>query len=107
MSLKISEGQKLITSGPYRWVKHPSYIGYLMFVSGMPWTIYRANGPMYCMEFIPGVVMFLQKWFRVAFSVWALVFKRIPVEEKLLVKSFPNDWPAYSKRTKKLIPGVF
>jgi protein-S-isoprenylcysteine O-methyltransferase Ste14 len=35
-AIKVYEGQKVVTSGPYAWVRHPNYAGDLCLVLGIP-----------------------------------------------------------------------
>ncbi len=78
-------GHELVTSGPYRFVRHPIYTGILiaLFGSGL------VNGP---------------TWM-VAFILFALIFSwRIHVEETYMMELFPGQYPAYRARTRALIP---
>lgn len=83
----IQVGHELVTSGPYRLVRHPIYTGVLT------------------MWFGAGLVNagFLVLFVLIAF----LVFSRIPKEEANVAELFPNQYPAYRARMKALIPGVW
>jgi protein-S-isoprenylcysteine O-methyltransferase len=35
-SLRVSEGQAIVESGPYRWIRHPGYLGSLLVWLGLP-----------------------------------------------------------------------
>lgn len=83
------EGQKVVESGPYRLVRHPSYTGALLIEVG--------------------IGLALQSWGAVL--VIALVFAicyghRMFVEEKVLVANLGDSYSDYMKRTKRLIPFV-
>jgi protein-S-isoprenylcysteine O-methyltransferase Ste14 len=83
----IQVGHELVTSGPYRFVRHPIYTGILLtwFGAGLVNTIYF-----------------------VLFVLVALIFfSRIPKEEASMMGLFPNQYPAYRATTKALIPGVW
>ncbi len=79
---------RLITSGPYRWIRHPMYaavlITMLVLVIDQP-TLAR-----------------LVSW--VILLVVLLV--KMQYEEALLARRFP-EYAAYRKRTKRLIPFVY
>jgi protein-S-isoprenylcysteine O-methyltransferase Ste14 len=78
---------ELVTSGPYRYVRHPIYSGLLLAVLGTGLAI--------------------QLYFLAAFVVLAIYFiYSATVEEKLLVTSFPAQYPSYKTKTKMLIPFV-
>jgi len=85
----IKEGHELITSGPYRYVRHPIYTGILLALFG---SLVLANGQ------IKALIMF-------AILAIGLHFKS-RVEEALMVKTFPNTYPEYRRRTKAIIPFV-
>jgi protein-S-isoprenylcysteine O-methyltransferase Ste14 len=84
----IKKDHELVTSGPYRFVRHPIYTGIIAallgtaFVDGLPWLV--------------------------AFVIFGIVFvMRIPVEEKFMMQFFPDQYPEYRKRTKALVPFVY
>jgi protein-S-isoprenylcysteine O-methyltransferase Ste14 len=76
---------ELVTSGPYRFVRHPIYSGLLLAVVGTA----LAN------NFL-GVA--------VAVILGAYFYYAATVEERNLVATFPTAYPAYREHTKKLIP---
>jgi protein-S-isoprenylcysteine O-methyltransferase Ste14 len=77
-----------VTSGPYALVRHPIYTGIMIAIFGSVFV----GGTIWLIIFI-------------VFSVELI--RRIPVEEKFMVQLFPNQYPAYKKRTKALLPFVF
>jgi protein-S-isoprenylcysteine O-methyltransferase Ste14 len=81
----IKEGHELVTSGPYRSVRHPIYTGMILalFGSGL------VNGVLWIIIFAIFMVVFLM---------------RIPIEEGYMIQLFPDQYPEYKKRTKALIP---
>lgn len=81
------EDQKLITSGPYRRIRHPLYTdGLLLFF---------------------GAVLVTGNWFIGIFTliagmaVWFIV---IPEEEARLMETFGEEYVHYRRRTGRLIP---
>ena len=84
----IKENHELITSGPYRVVRHPIYTGILVALVG---------------SVLAGGIVWLA--FLVVFS--ANFLYRIPVEERYMVRLFPDQYPEYKKRSKVLIPFVW
>ena len=79
---------ELITSGPYRLVRHPIYTGFLLAGLGTavalswPWLI------------------------GVALAAGYFVYSAV-IEERNLTAQFPDAYPAYQRSTKMLVPYVF
>lgn len=85
----LQPGHKLITSGPYRWVRHPSYLGALVFLCGIPMVF----GTWFPLIAIPGCFVAV-KW-------------RIMDEEAFLISEFGEQYEGYRKSIWRLIPGVY
>jgi protein-S-isoprenylcysteine O-methyltransferase len=83
----IQVGHELVTSGPYRFVRHPIYTGILMMWFGAS---------------LVNLVMFVMFVLIVLIFFW-----RIPKEEAFMMELFPDQYPAYRARTKALIPGIW
>ena len=81
------EGQQLVTSGPYRWVRHPLYgAGIALFLSV---GLMAANG------------------FIIICAVLAVIGVRlvvVPREEAQLLLRFGNEYRHYQNRTGALLP---
>jgi protein-S-isoprenylcysteine O-methyltransferase Ste14 len=84
----IKEHHELVTTGPYAYVRHPIYTGVILMVFGTALT-----GSIF------GIVMFI--------AGAALFISRISIEEKIMLDLFPQKYPEYQTRTKKLIPFVW
>jgi protein-S-isoprenylcysteine O-methyltransferase Ste14 len=78
---------ELVTSGPYRFVRHPIYSGLLVAVLG---TALVTN--------LIGVI--------IVAVLGAFFYYSASVEEKNLTAAFPTAYPAYRTRTKMLVPFV-
>ena len=84
----LKEGHELVTSGPYRLVRHPIYTGILAafigsaLVSGAPWLV--------------AIVI-----------VGAMFVARVKTEEGIMTKQFPDQYPEYKKKTWALIPFIW
>lgn len=81
----------LVSSGPYRFWRHPIYAAVLLFV----WTGVLSQGVM------PTAIAIA-----IAVLATAMSAVRIVAEEKLLRASMP-EYAAYAERTKRLVPFVF
>lgn len=79
---------RLITTGPYRWVRHPSYTGTLLTVMGVPLAI--GIGPL---SPLVGIL------FVVGHSY------RIRIEEAMMAELFGTDYESYCRSTWRLFPG--
>ncbi len=84
----IKEEHELVTSGPYRFVRHPIYTGVILaaFGTALTGSIFGAG------MFIASGIMFVL---------------RIAKEERIMLQLFPNTYPRYQARTKKLIPFIW
>jgi protein-S-isoprenylcysteine O-methyltransferase Ste14 len=78
---------KLITTGPFSVVRHPTYLAHTLMVSG----IFLLTGVV-----AVGTITFID-----LILVYALI---IPLEEKELSKRFGNDYNLYKKKVPKFLP---
>ena len=83
----VQEGQAVVDRGPYRLVRHPAYTGSLLTIVGLGFVLQSW-----------GAVLVLIAFFGVAFGY------RIHVEEAVLTSKLGDEYVAYAKRTKRLIP---
>jgi len=90
MEIGTREGHQMIQSGPYKFIRHPSYTGYFLMILGMG----VAYQNLYAL-----LIPLLQ--------IGIFFAKRIPLEEKMLSQKFGGEYSSYQKRTKKLIPWVY
>ncbi|RQM16877.1 hypothetical protein DD237_004863 [Peronospora effusa] len=80
---------RLVTHGVYRFIRHPSYLGWFWWIVGS--QILLAN-PVCALGY--------------TLVAWSFFHDRIPYEEQLLLGFFPNEYPAYKARTFSGIPFV-
>jgi protein-S-isoprenylcysteine O-methyltransferase Ste14 len=85
----IQPDHTLVTTGIYRIIRHPSYVGLLLTALG--WALAFRSGV--------GLLLF-------ALLIPPLL-SRIRSEERLLETQFGDEYRAYVKRTSRLIPGIF
>lgn len=84
----LPEARVLVTTGAYRYVRHPLYVAEL---TGM----------------IGNVILFQQPWAALlAVAVIALQVARSHFEEQVLAEAFP-EYAAYRAATRRFIPGVW
>ncbi len=85
----LKERHELIRHGPYRLIRHPIYGGVLLLVLGTAMVLGEVRGFAALLSFIVSIAL------------------RIRDEEKTLARQFPQEYAAYRKRTKMLIPWIF
>jgi protein-S-isoprenylcysteine O-methyltransferase Ste14 len=82
----LPEARALVTRGPYRWVRHPVYLGEL--ISGFGIVIAKPH-----LAVLAVYMLFL------LFQYWRTIF-----EEQALAEAFPSQYPAYRLHTGRLVP---
>ena len=87
--VELKQGHKLVERGPYRLMRHPIYTGHLLM--GLGTAI--ASGSLVAFA---GLASFVG-------GFWI----KLNQEERLLLRGFPDEYPAYKARVKALIPYVF
>jgi protein-S-isoprenylcysteine O-methyltransferase Ste14 len=85
----IQPEHRLMTSGLYGIIRHPSYLG--LFVLTLGWGLAFRSGV--------GVI--------IAVLMLVVVLARIKAEERLLSETFGAEYDAYRARTWRLIPYVY
>jgi protein-S-isoprenylcysteine O-methyltransferase Ste14 len=90
VDVAVSKQQELKTNGLYRFVRHPSYSGILLILTGLSMG----------MNNILSVVIII-------IPVFLAILYRIKVEEKVLSDEFGSKYLDYSKKTRMLIPWLF
>lgn len=87
-TVAVKQGHELVTSGPYRCVRHPMYAGGLVACAG---SAIAVRGP----------------WIFLLIILGTLFFGRVGAEDRLMARQFPAEYAAYKNRTKALIPFVW
>jgi protein-S-isoprenylcysteine O-methyltransferase len=90
VDVSISAQHKLIDSGPYRYIRHPTYTGALLAFLGLGFCF--GNWLSILFMTVPIIAAFL----------W-----RIRIEERALTDALGEDYRAYAQRSKRLIPFVY
>jgi protein-S-isoprenylcysteine O-methyltransferase Ste14 len=89
-TVEVDPDQAVVTSGPYRWIRHPSYAGLLLIVAGLGFALGNWLSVAACLLIPPPAL------------AW-----RIHVEEAELGRVLGDAYRAYQATTKRLIPGVW
>ena len=87
--LGIQSGHTMITTGPYRVIRHPGYLAEIMSMFGM------------------GLSMSSLLGLALAVMSVILVLIRIRYEEEMLINAFGEDYKTYRRKTKRLIPFIY
>lgn len=85
-TVTFKSGHELIRTGPYRFVRHPIYTGLLVMALGTTLDF----GQLRCWLALP--VMAAAFWLKLRH------------EERLLLRHFPEQYPAYMRQVKALVP---
>ncbi len=89
-NVAIAADHRLIDSGPYRFVRHPSYTGALLTFLGLGLSL--GNIASLAILIVP---------------IFAVLVWRIRIEEQALVEAFGERYRRYMDRTRRLIPLVY
>jgi protein-S-isoprenylcysteine O-methyltransferase len=84
----FKQGHELVKTGPYRFVRHPIYTGLQVMCLGSAIEIGRLR----C--FLAILVVGIGFWIK------------LKQEERLMLRHFPDEYPAYRKQVKALVPFV-
>ena len=78
----------LVRSGPYRWIRHPMYVGLILFTLGFVFASFH--------------------WWKLAVWVVLIVVLHLKAafEERLLAERFP-EYDSYRKVTKRFVPFIY
>jgi protein-S-isoprenylcysteine O-methyltransferase Ste14 len=88
-SVTIKQDHELITSGPYRVVRHPIYTGILAGMLGTAIALSQVRG------FIAVALIFLAFWFKLS------------IEERWMRSQFGDTYTTYAHQTAALVPYIF
>ena len=90
ITLEIREKHRIVSSGPYKFVRHPMYLSFLLM--GLGQALLLPN-------WISGMAGI------VGFAV--LFFLRVDKEERMMQDGFGPEYEQYMRRTKKIIPFLY
>lgn len=86
----VRESDQLVSTGPYRFLRHPLYTGLLLITLGFA---------LYCLPILPALV---------GAGVTALaLLRRIRIEESMLTSHFGPSYETWKKSRKRLLPFIY
>ncbi len=88
--VSVVEGQPLAQSGPYRFIRHPAYAGYILIALGLSIGYSSLAG-----------------FAAILFLLLPAVIYRLRVEDKLLAEHFGRQFNQYAVKVARLIPGIW
>jgi len=89
-TVEVDPGQAVVSSGPYRWVRHPSYSGLLLIAAGLG--------------------LALDNWLSLAICLLVplpAIVRRIDVEEAELTRVLGDAYREYRAETARLMPRIW
>ena len=90
VDVAVASGQQVIESGPYGFVRHPSYTGMLISFAGMG--------------------LLLRHWTSllvILVPITAALLYRIGIEERALVAGLGEGYADFMRRRRRLVPGIY
>jgi protein-S-isoprenylcysteine O-methyltransferase len=90
LAVIVQDRHKVVESGPYRWLRHPSYLGAIVLQGGIGMA--EGHWTSIALMLAGGLTAFLV---------------RIRVEERALLAALGEDYAAYARRTPRLLPRLF
>jgi protein-S-isoprenylcysteine O-methyltransferase Ste14 len=88
--IKVQPGHRVVTSGPYRFVRHPSYTGIALVLAGIALACDDVWG-LLAVAVLGGLGLAV----------------RIRAEERQLTDSLGEEYQRYAASHKRLVPGVW
>jgi protein-S-isoprenylcysteine O-methyltransferase len=90
VNVTVRDDHRLIRRGLYRWIRHPAYTG----------TLLSFYGCALALENVWAAIVLIV-------PITYAMFVRMRVEEGVLRAAFPEDYPAYERETRRLVPFVY
>lgn len=90
LSVQVNAKQKIVQTGPYKYLRHPSYSGSITSLIGIA----------LCFRSFEGIILTL--------CISGIIYGyRVCIEEKTLEKSFGTDYKEYEQKTYRIIPFIW
>ncbi|KAE9365202.1 hypothetical protein N431DRAFT_420123 [Stipitochalara longipes BDJ] len=108
-TFQLREPGKLVTTGLYRYVQHPSYTAVIIVMLSNLCLLARIDGSIGCWV---GKEVVASGWWKVFAGVLVGVQVvsmgvRVWDEERMLRGTFGKEWEVWHARTRRFVPGLF
>lgn len=90
VDVRVQPDQTVVERGPYRWVRHPSYSGLIIFFVGLGLALGNWAS-LIVLAFVPTVGLLI----------------RIGSEEHVLLQALGDDYARYAAAHRRLFPGIW
>ncbi len=90
VNVAIASDHRVVDTGPYRYLRHPSYTGSLLAIAGF--SLLLQNWAAFLVIFLP---------------IFSVTLRRIHVEEAALLGAMGDGYRSHMLRTKRLIPLIY
>lgn len=90
ISVQVNSNQKIIQSGPYKYIRHPAYSGSILSLIGISLAFRSSIG-------VVGTLIIIASMYGY----------RIKIEESMLASNFKTSYLEYKKHTKRIIPFIW
>jgi protein-S-isoprenylcysteine O-methyltransferase Ste14 len=87
--LTTLQNHRLVKHGVYKYIRHPAYLGTLLFSIGVPLIFSSHYG------------------FLLMLALFPCYLYRIRLEESVLLEKFGDEYREYKKKTKKVVPFIY
>jgi len=87
-NLQVRPDQHLVTRGPYHWVRHPGYLGFILMATGLAIGFSSLAGLLGVVLLSAGFVL------------------RSQVEERMLIRVFGEQYITYARSTGRMVPRI-
>jgi protein-S-isoprenylcysteine O-methyltransferase Ste14 len=89
-TIRITDNHKIITTGTYRYIRHPGYLGVILMFSGAAMAVSNWVGILYTLLIMPSSFIY-----------------RIYAEERMLIDHFGENYRKYMAESWRLLPFIY
>lgn len=112
--LALKDGHKLITHGPFAFVRHPAYTGLALVKIGMVLSDFGLGSWWYAVTALRSwpsvgcVQLIAAMYITEPMFCLVLMMTRMPKEDRILREAFGEQWVEWAKRVPhRILPGIY